>query len=136
MNSLFRVNERQHGGLILMAELAAAYASERALALSAIAERMNISPGYLEEVAGKLKEAGLIVGRRGPGGGYRLTRHPDEITVAEIVTAIEGPIALVDCQKGAPCPVEANCRSKHIWNRLRTNLVDTLNDTKLSSMNV
>lgn len=134
MNSLFRVSERHHSGLILMTELAAAHSDEeKFLSLSEIAERMKISSGYLEEIALRLREANLIEGRKGPGGGYRLKKKPETITAGEIIRAIEGPLAFVDCQASG-CPVEGQCRSKSLWNFLYTSVSQTLNDTTLSAI--
>lgn len=134
MNSLFRVSERHHSGLILMTELAVLFDSEQYASLSEIAECMSISAGYLEEIAQRLKEAGLIVGRKGPGGGYRLTRPPAEISAGDIIEAIEGPISLVACQAGVACPVEARCHSRQLWSGLQAKLVASLNETTLASI--
>jgi len=134
MNSLFRVSERHHSGLILMTELASAYSDPTSfLSLSEIADRMHISSGYLEEIALRLREADLIEGRKGPGGGYRLKRAPNEITAEEIICAVEGPLALVDCHSNG-CPVEGACQSKALWNFLYASLRKTLQDTTLSSI--
>ena len=134
MNSLFRVSERHHSGLILMTELANAYSDPASFrSLSEIADRMHISSGYLEEIALRLREAKLIEGRKGPGGGYRLKRSPDKITAEEIIRAIEGPLALVDCQ-AAGCPVEGACHSKTLWNFLYASVRQTLQNTSLSSI--
>ncbi len=134
MNSLFRVSERHHSGLILMTELAILFEGDMFVSLSDIAERMEISAGYLEEIALRLKEAGLIQGRKGPGGGYRLTRHPKDISASEIIEAIEGPISFVECQAGIACPVESRCRSKHLWRGLQATMVKSLHETTLSSI--
>lgn len=134
MNSLFRVSERHHSGLILMTELAALYNNGQYTALSEVADRMRISAGYLEEIAQRLKDEGLIQGRKGPGGGYRLTRSPENITAKEIIEAIEGPILLVECQSGAFCPVQAHCRSRSLWSGLQATMLEALQETKLSSL--
>lgn len=134
MNSLFRVSERQHSGLILMTELAVVFSEDAYLSLSEIAARMKISEGYLEEIARHLKAAGLIAGRKGPGGGYRLMRSPDAISAGEIIEAIEGPLAFVDCQAGVHCPVEASCKSKSLWDNLQSSMLEQLNATMLSSI--
>ncbi len=132
MNSLLRVSGRNHLGLILMSELATAKAY---LPLQTVAERMRISQGYLEEVALTLKQAKLIEGRQGPGGGYRLAKPARRITIEEILTAIEGPVAMVDCQsEDKTCPVEDVCTSKSLWNFLRKNVVDTLRKTTLQDV--
>lgn len=130
MNSLFRVSERNHLGLIFMTQLAALSEGEF-LSVKDAAQDMSMSDGYLEEIALQLKKSGLIVGRQGPGGGYRLARSMQEITVAEIVTAIEGPIALVPCLESHACPVESKCHSKKLWGFLQKEVMHTLQKTTL-----
>jgi Rrf2 family protein len=56
-----------------------------------IAERQSIPSRYLEEIIGELRKAGLVVGKRGPRGGYRLARPPAEIAVAEVLAALSSP---------------------------------------------
>ena len=88
-----------------------------------ISRRQNISPRYLEQIFQDLKKAGLLKSRRGPQGGYSLTRAPEEITVKEIVLAAEGELLLVNCIKGrrkegeAPpaCEFDNQCLTQHIW---------------------
>ncbi len=134
MNSLFRVSERHHSGLILMTELAVLFDEGRYVSLTEIADSMHISAGYLEEIAQRLKEKELIQGRKGPSGGYRLTRAPSTISAKEIIEAIEGPINLVECQSGATCLVQAHCMSKHLWSGLQEKMIEALQKTKLSSL--
>lgn len=135
MNSLFHVSERNHLGLILMTELASVYKDDEYVTLAQIAEHMRISQGYLEEIAMSLKQAGLIEGRKGPNGGYRLAQHPDDITAEKILSALEGPLALVECQRhDSQCPAVGKCTSKSFWKVLQTNLLSTLNQTTLADM--
>lgn len=132
MNSLLRVSARNHLGLILMAELAS---SADFLSLQTVADRMKLSQGYLEEVAMALKQAGLIEGRKGPGGGYRLVQPAKAISIEQILTAIEGPVAMVDCQASdKACPVEAMCSSKSMWDFLQKDVVATLRKTTLEDV--
>ena len=70
--------------------------------LAAISQRQQISLSYLEQLFGKLRKHNLVVSVRGPGGGYHLARHSADISVADIVAAVEGPIALTDCIEDAP----------------------------------
>lgn len=135
MSNLFHVSAKDHSALILMSELAAVHADETFVSLQNIAEEMGLSQGYLEEVAGTLKSAGLIVGKQGPNGGYRLMRSPKEITVADILTALEGPVELVDCQsKGIACPVAHKCSSKNVWSTLQKTISQSLEATTLASI--
>src|SRR5450759_3933895 len=62
-----------------------------------ISRRQEISPRYLEQIFQGLKRSGILKSKRGPQGGYCLTRSPAEITVKDIITATEGGVALVEC---------------------------------------
>ncbi len=133
MPNLFHVSARDHGALILMTALAEAHATESYLSLQEIADRMRLSQGYLEEIARSLKTAGLIQGKQGPSGGYRLAKDPQAITLEAILVALEGPVELVDCQSSATgCPVSDRCVSKNVWNRLQETLQKTLREMTLA----
>jgi Rrf2 family protein len=87
-----------------------------------ISRRQEISPRYLEQIFQSFKKAGILKSKRGPHGGYYLSRPPEEITVKEIIQSAEGDIALVECvngkvskrKKGA-CPFDGSCVTKTIW---------------------
>ena len=88
--------------------------------LPLIAQRQGISEKYLESIIAILSRAGLVEGLRGKGGGYRLTREPDQYTVGEILTLTEGSLAPVSClvQGAAPCPRMSGCRTYDMWKGL------------------
>lgn len=132
MNSLFRVSERNHLGLIFMTQLAA-LPEGGFLSVKDAAEQMQMQQGYLEEIAGALKAAGLAAGRQGPGGGYKLAKPAKDITAKDIVEALEGPVSLVACQ-GGHCPVESKCQSKKLWSFLQKDVLKTLNETSLDTI--
>jgi Rrf2 family iron-sulfur cluster assembly transcriptional regulator len=97
-----------------MVDLAARDASGCAcgpVCLAEIAERQNLSQAYLEQLFGKLRRAGLVGSARGPGGGYRLARSSDSITVADIVAAVDeaGRHESID---------EADCPMHGLWHEL------------------
>jgi Rrf2 family transcriptional regulator, iron-sulfur cluster assembly transcription factor len=69
--------------------------------LAEIAARQQLSLSYLEQLFGKLRRAGLVGSARGPGGGYRLARSSEAITIADIVAAVEEPIHATRCHAGA-----------------------------------
>lgn len=135
MNSLFRVSERNHFGLIFMTQLAALPA-DGFLSVKDAAKSMSMAEGYLEEVAGSLKKAGLVAGRQGPGGGYKLAKSPEDITAEDIVVALEGPISLVPCLESHGCPVESKCQSKKLWGFLQKDVLETLRKTSLDTIAV
>ena len=90
------------------------------IAMKEVAERQQISLKYLERILPLLVEARLVEGVRGKGGGYRLTRDPDEYPVGEILRATEGDLAPVACldPKASPCPLASDCRTLPMWSGL------------------
>ena len=88
-----------------------------------ISRRQQISPRYLEQIFQNLKRAGLLTSKRGPQGGYALSRGAGEITVLEILKATEQDVMLVDCvgtspkkRRGKPeCQFEGYCVTQTIW---------------------
>lgn len=85
--------------------------------LKDIAKRQEISQKYLESIATDLSKAGLIDGQHGKGGGYKLSRSPESITVLEVLTVTEGELSPVACldDSSAPCPRAAGCRTLPMW---------------------
>ena len=84
-----------------------------------IAASEGISAAFLERVAARLKSAGLVQATRGAAGGYRLARPAAEISAADIVAALEGPLDLLDCLRdGAACVRSSGCPSRRVWSRL------------------
>ncbi len=87
--------------------------------LDAIASRQEISKKYLEMILKALVQNKLLVGLRGKGGGYKLTRRPCDYTVGEILELTEGTLAVVAClQDGAPpCARQKQCATLPMWER-------------------
>ena len=88
--------------------------------LNEIATRQQISEKYLEIILKVLVKNKLLEGQRGKGGGYRLTRSPDQYTVEEILMLTEGSLAPVTCLTpgASPCDRLANCRTYEMWKGL------------------
>jgi Rrf2 family protein len=111
--------------------------------LAEIAEHDQLPLAYLEHLVARLRRAELVTSRRGARGGYMLARPASEITMAEIVAALEGEIAPIECISSAPdgslvCSREADgdhaCPSKLLWTRVRASIVRTLQETMLSDL--
>ena len=85
-----------------------------------VARRQEISDKYAGQIMTLLSRAGLVDGVTGKGGGYRLTREPDQYTVGEILTLTEGSLAPVSClvQGAAPCRRMSSCRTYNMWKGL------------------
>ncbi len=84
--------------------------------LSAVARRQEISEQYLEHLMGPLKVAGLVKSSRGASGGFTLAKEPKFIKVGDIIRAVEGSTALVDCvDDSASCSRAIDCLTRRIW---------------------
>ncbi len=84
-----------------------------------VAERQNISLKYLERILPVLTQNKLVIGQHGKGGGYRLSRSPDEYTAGEILRLTEGNLAPVSCLEcdAEPCERAAECRTLEMWSK-------------------
>ncbi len=102
-----------------------------------IAERQEISDRYLEQLLTALKQNGLITSIRGFQGGYLLAKASDSITVGDIIKALEGPIAPVDCTneaKHTTCPRVEHCVTQKVWEDLKQAMVRVLDSYTLESL--
>ncbi len=103
--------------------------TERA-ATSHIAEEQRIPPSFLAKIISQLSIAGLIHTSRGARGGVSLARSPEEITILEVVEAIDGPIALNECTSSPEaCPFGDNCPLRKLWCGTQADLVEKLRNT-------
>ena len=102
-----------------------------------IAERTGLPQPYLEQILLALKGAGLVRSKRGVGGGYVLARDPAEITLGQIVSAVDGPIMIGDFgephQNGA-CDHEGQCVLLAVWNEVGRHMRDHLDSFTLADM--
>jgi Rrf2 family iron-sulfur cluster assembly transcriptional regulator len=91
------------------------------VALADIAERQDISLSYLEQLFAKLRRGGLVTSVRGPGGGYRLSRSSDALRIADIIMAVDEPIAATRCKQGSVrgcTKTGARCVTHDLWEEL------------------
>ena len=102
-----------------------------------IARRQEISANYVAQIFRKLAKAQLLVGIKGPGGGYKLSKPCDEIRVSDILQAIEGPLALVHCvleDDETPCLRTEHCATHRLWTRLSQTMEGYLNSVTLRDL--
>ena len=113
------ISTRGRYALRVMIDLAE-HEAEGFTPLKAITERQNISQKYLEGIMTSLSKAGLVKGAHGKGGGYRLSREPEDYKVSEILTVTEGSLAPVSCLKpdAPPCSFSESCRTLTMWKEL------------------
>jgi Rrf2 family cysteine metabolism transcriptional repressor len=129
-------------GVRVMVELARR-AGQEPIPLAEIAEHDGLPLAYLEHLVARLRKAGLVDSRRGSHGGYLLARPSDEITMAEVVEALEGSIAPIECISEAAdgsivCARESSrdhvCPTKLLWTRVRFSIISTLRETTLADL--
>jgi Rrf2 family protein len=129
-------------GVRVMVELARR-AGEEPIPLAEIAADGGLPLAYLEHLVARLRKAGLVDSRRGSHGGYMLARPAREITMAEVVEALEGSIAPIECISEAAdgsivCARESGanhvCPTKLLWTRVRFSIVSTLRETSLADL--
>ncbi|MDF2512650.1 MAG: hypothetical protein K0S04_2516 [Herbinix sp.] len=116
----------------------AVHADDEAVALSQIAERQGISINYLEQLIAKLKRAGIVTSIRGAQGGYMLAAPADEISVGDILRALEGDLSPVDCSivnsNEGNCDNADSCVTKYVWKRISDSINDAVDAIKLAEL--
>jgi Rrf2 family protein len=102
---------------------------------SKIASEEHIPPSFLAKIVSQLSVAGLVQTSRGARGGVSLARDPSEITLLEVVEAIDGPIALNECVNDpSSCPFGEKCRVHEIWCSAQADLINKLSGTNFASL--
>ena len=102
--------------------------------LAAISERQKISLSYLEQLFGKLRRKELVSSVRGPGGGYRLTRPTQDLSVGEIILAVDEPIDATQCGGKENCRDEQKCITHDLWTELNRHIFEYLNSVTLRDL--
>ena len=113
--------------------------SEEPISLKQIAERENISFQYLEQIFPLLRKADLVESIRGTQGGYRLAFSPSQLTVGDVIRAVDGPIVPVRCldereERAVHCSQRDGCVTRILWEQLRDHLVNFLESITLEDM--
>ena len=129
-------------GVRLMVELGR-QTPDQPTSLKAIADAEGLPLAYLEQVVARLRKADLVMSARGAHGGYWLSRDPSEITMYDVVSALEGQIAPMDCFVHDPTdrvvcshPTDAgrHCATKLLWTRVQGGIVRSLQTTTLADL--
>lgn len=121
-------------GIVIMIHLARPGGGQASAQEIALATR--IPQPMAQKISKALARDGLLRSHRGVKGGYELARPAHSITVAQIIEALDGPIAVTDCVDGAPgdCVIEALCPARTNWERINSAIRDALEDVTLAEM--
>ena len=126
-----KISTKGRYGLRAFIDLAC-YGAEEPVSISSISARQEISERYLEQLMAKLKKAGLVESTRGAGGGYRLGRPAEEISVGDVLRVLEGSLEAAQCsgmEDESACENHDICVTKYVWKRINdsiTQAVDTM----------
>jgi Rrf2 family iron-sulfur cluster assembly transcriptional regulator len=99
--------------------------------LAGISERQKISLSYLEQLFGKLRRHKIVASVRGPGGGYRLARGMNEVSVADIIAAVDEPLDATNCGGRENCADEQRCMTHELWTNLNKRMHEYLASVSL-----
>jgi FeS assembly SUF system regulator len=130
---MLRVSKLTDYATVVMTCLASA--GDGVLSAQALAERARLEAPTVSKLLKQLAQAGLVISTRGINGGYRLARLAEKITIADIVTAMEGPIGMTECSAHAgACGHEPHCGVRVNWQRINHAIADALESVTLADM--
>jgi FeS assembly SUF system regulator len=130
---MIRMSKLTDYAIVILAHLARATGT---LTAQELAGRSRVPLPTVSKLAKELSKAGLVVSHRGRNGGYGLARAAESISVAEIVEALEGPIALTECSRpgGTDCGIEDTCLARASWDPVSRAIEDALRGLPLSAI--
>lgn len=123
-------------GLRALIDLAS-HGGKEPVSIMSISERQGISERYLEQLMSKMKKAGLIKSVRGAGGGYMLARDLSNISVGDILRALEGNLDPVECSgflEEGGCQAADSCVTKYVWQRINDSINRTVDEIYLEDL--
>lgn len=104
------------------------------VSLAAISERQQISLSYLEQLFSKLRRNGVVVSTRGPGGGYKLQREPENITISDVIVAIDESCQVASCDSSENCQGDYQCLTHDLWQEISDEIRGFLDGISLAEV--
>lgn len=134
---MIRFSTRGEYGLRMMMDLARHY-GKGPQALTEVARHEALPATYLEQLAGKLRKAGLVISHQGAHGGYELSRPPADITVGQVMRVLEGPISPMICategETDPLCDRQYFCTASLVWEKVRDSVAQALDSLTLEDL--
>jgi len=112
----------------------ALHSTDGPVPLADVSQRQGISLSYLEQLFARLRKQGLVDSARGPGGGYRLSRAPGEIAVADVITAIDEKVDATRCGGLSNCQDDQQCLTHELWSDLSQQIYEFLSGISLGHL--
>jgi len=129
-----KISTRGRYGVRATLDLAINY-GKGPISLKDIAQRQAVSPKYLEQLLVSLKRAGILKSIRGAYGGYELAKHPSQIKLDEVMQALEGPIAPVECViDPKACDRVGSCAAHDVWKKMKNAINGLLESITLQDL--
>lgn len=116
-----------------MFEIANGY-PDNPVTIKEISEKQAVSVAYLEQILNKLRNGGLIKSIKGPGGGYILSKKPENISISAILKELEGPVAITSCQTEEGCIRVDGCVTYALWKSLGEKIEGFLDTVSLKDL--
>lgn len=123
-------------GLQAMVDLGV-YSKEKHISLKSIAERLSMSENYLEQLMALLKKNKLVTSVRGAQGGYSLARAPEDISIGDILRALEGSLAPTNCTcegNAVQCALDGKCVTKSVWEKIKDSIDGVVDSMTLKQL--
>ena len=132
---IMKLSTKGKYGLRALIDLAQ-YSEQEAVSISSISQRQGISESYLEQLVAKLRKAGLVTSIRGAQGGYRLAKPASTISVGDILRALEGNLAAVECSAYTDegCQGADLCVAKYVWQQINDSITRTVDEMMLDQL--
>jgi Rrf2 family transcriptional regulator, cysteine metabolism repressor len=134
---MIRFSSRGEYGIRMMMDLARHF-GQGPLALSEVARHENLPAPYLEQLAARLRKAGLLISFHGARGGYELARPPVDITVGDVLRVLEGPISPMICATEGDteqqCERQGFCSANLVWERVRDSVAQALDSLTMQDL--
>ena len=131
-----KITTKGRYGLRALIDLAQ-YSEIEPVSINSIAARQGISERYLEQLMTLLKKAQLIKSIRGAGGGYVLAKDMEDISVGDVLRALEGSLEPVECaafSEGDFCEAAGGCVTKYVWQRINESITRTVDEISLKQL--
>lgn len=132
---MLRLSNLADYGVVVMTAAARAVAEDRLMSTAQVAQQTGIPAPTVAKLMGQLGRAGLLTSQRGVAGGFALAREPAAISLADIVEAIDGPIALTHCgQPGSDCDLSHSCTVRPHWTPVNRAVKAALSNVTLAEL--
>lgn len=128
-----RVSTKGKYAVFAAYELATCY-DKQPITIKYISDNQQIPKQYLDQLMKMLREKGIVKSTRGPKGGYKLSRPPGEITVGEVIRAVEEPTVPVECKDGKKCGKCESCVANVLWSKIADSISQVIDEETLQDM--